>query len=108
MRWTRSWMLIVAAGGSGFLLGCGSSQMDRSHRRQALAKASCEEAVRAQLASRATARFDPDSEHVYYDSLGGAAVSGNVATADALRKFACILTPASESTWVLTEARLLD
>lgn len=101
-------MLILAAGGSAVLLGCESSQADRLHRRQTLAKSACQEAVRGHLSSRATAQFDPDSEHVYYDSLGGAAVSGSVSTAQGLRTFACILTPASESTWVLTEARLLN
>lgn len=108
MTRTRSWMLILAVGGSAVLLGCESSQADLSHRRQALAKSECEEAVRGHLSSRATAQFDPDSAHVYYDSLGGAAVSGSVSTPQGVRKFACILTPASESTWVLTAARLLN
>ena len=108
MTRTKSCALILAFGGTTLVLGCQSSQMDRSHRRGALAKAGCEEAVRGHLPSRATSHFNPDSEHVYYDSLGGAAVSGSVSTAGTLRQFACILTPASESTWVLTEARLLN
>ncbi|MEO7216948.1 MAG: hypothetical protein ABI026_02025 [Gemmatimonadaceae bacterium] len=108
MTRTKFFALILAVGGSALVLGCQSSQSDRLHRRQLRAKASCEEAVRGHLSSRATAQFDPDSEHVYYDSLGGAAVSGNVSSAGALRQFACILTPASETTWVLTQARLLN
>jgi hypothetical protein len=90
------------------VLACQSSQQDQSDRRRTLAEKSCEDAVRGQLSSRATAQFFADSEHVYYDSAGGAAVSGTVSTVDAPRKFACLLKPATESTWVLSAARLLN
>jgi len=93
---------------SALLTSCQSSGQDASDRRRARAVSDCEEAVRGQLASRATAQFNPDSEHVFYDSVGGAAVMGLVRVLPSPRKFACILTPATESTWVLTEARLLN
>jgi hypothetical protein len=101
-------VVAVAMGASAVMIACQSSQLDRSHRRQANAKANCEEAIRGHLASRATAQFDADNEHVFYDSLGGAAVSGSVSASGTLRQFACILTPASETTWVLSQARLLN
>lgn len=93
---------------SAFLTSCQSSGQDASARRRVRAMADCEEAVRGQLAARATAHFDADSEHVFYDSLGGAAVMGVVHVLPSPRKFACLLTPASESTWVLTAARFLN
>ncbi|MEO7041380.1 MAG: hypothetical protein ABI035_03880 [Gemmatimonadaceae bacterium] len=103
----RSVSVIVLAL-SALLASCQSSGQDASERRRDRAVADCEEAVRGQLASRATAQFNPDSEHVFYDSLGGAAVMGFVRVLPSPRKFACLLTPASESTWVLTAARFLD
>jgi hypothetical protein len=90
------------------LAGCQPSEQDASDRRRARAEQSCEEAVRGQLANRATAQFTADSEHVFYDSLGGAAVTGVVTTVSGARKFACLLTPASESTWTMSAARLLN
>jgi len=93
---------------SALLASCQSSGQDASARRRDRAVSDCEEAVRGQLASRATAQFNSDSEHVFYDSLGGAAVTGLVSAVPRPRKFACILTPATESTWVLTAARLLN
>lgn len=93
---------------SALLASCQSSGQDAGERRRARAILDCEDGVRGQLASRATAQFNPDSEHVFYDSLGGAAVTGVVQARPSPRKFACILTPATESTWVLTAARLLN
>ena len=108
MAQTRASCPVLILALSALTVACQSSQQDQSDRRHARALATCEEAVRGQLASRATAQFDPDSEHVYYDSAGGAAVSGVVQALPSPRKFACILTPATESTWVLSAARLLN
>ncbi|MEO8946357.1 MAG: hypothetical protein ABI338_07655 [Gemmatimonadaceae bacterium] len=90
------------------LAACGGADSDRTSARRDLAKSTCEDAVSNQLASRATARFSSESDHVYYDSVGGAAVAGIVATATGQRNFACILKPATDSTWLLSEARLLN
>ncbi len=87
---------------------CNGADQDHADARRARAQQACEEAVDDQLASRATAHFVSDSEHVYYDSTGGAAVAGVVATATGQRSFACILKSATDSTWVLTEARLVN
>lgn len=89
------------------LAACGADS-DRTSARRDLAKSTCEAAVSNQLATRATAHFSSDSEHVYYDSVGGAAVAGMVATATGQRNFACILKPATDSTWLLSEARLIN
>lgn len=108
MEHLRTSLLVMIIALPALVGGCQSSQQDTSDRRKALAESTCEEAVLSQLASRATARFSSDSEHVFYDSTGGAAVTGVVATVTSPRKFACILQPASESTWVLSAARLLN
>jgi hypothetical protein len=93
---------------SGLVWACGGSDQDRGQRRRDLARRMCESAVLDHLTSRATAHFAPDDEHVYYDSVGGAAVSGIVATVSGQRNFACVLTPESDTTWTLAAARLLD
>ena len=95
-------LLLTCAG------ACAGADQDRTAARRVLAQRNCENAVSDQLASRATAQFLDDSEHVYYDSVGGAAVAGIVATATGQHNFACILKPATDSTWLLTEARLLN
>jgi hypothetical protein len=87
---------------------CTSSGQDATDRRRSLARQTCEDAVRGQLSSRATAQFPSDSEHVYYDSAGGAAVAGAVATSTGVRSFACVLKPATDSTWTISDARLLN
>ena len=101
-------MSVILLALSALLASCQSSGQDASGRRRARAVSDCEEAVLGQLASRVTAHFDPDSEHVFYDSVGGAAVMGTVRVLPSPRKFACIMTPATESTWVLSAARLLN
>lgn len=88
--------------------GCHSADQDRADRRRDLAKQTCEDGVRDQLPSRATAQFTGDNEHVYYDSAGGAAVTGAVSTPTGQRNFACIIKPATDSTWSLFAARLLN
>lgn len=93
---------------AGLALACGGSDQERNAHRRDLARQICEDAVRNRLASRATAQFASSDEHVYYDSLGGAGVSGIVATAAGQRRFACLLTPASDTTWNLSAAQLLD
>lgn len=108
MAQSHASLLVLVLALPSMAVACRSSQQDMSDRRRSLAERTCEEAVRGQLTSRATAQFNADNEHVYYDSTGGAAVAGVVATATSPRNFACILKPASESTWVLTEARLLN
>lgn len=97
-------VLTVAAFGA----ACGPSGQDERDQRRILAQHTCEDAVRDQLASRATAQFTTDAEHVYYDSLGGAGVTGTVSTAAGQRNFACLLKPAADSSWTLTAARLLN
>ena len=87
---------------------CHSADQDRAERRRTLAQQTCEDAVRDQLASRATAQFSSDSEHVYYDSTGGAGVTGVVSTTSGQRNFACVLKPATDSTWLLSAAQLLN
>jgi hypothetical protein len=104
----RGYLLIAVAILPFLAWSCSGADQDRAGRRRALAEQTCEEAVRDQLASRATARFSSESEHVYFDSAGGAAVAGMVATATAQRNFACILKPASDSTWLLSAAKLLN
>ncbi|MEO6865919.1 MAG: hypothetical protein ABI229_10740 [Gemmatimonadaceae bacterium] len=87
---------------------CHGADQDSADRRRSLAQQTCESGVRDQLASRATAQFPSDSEHVYYDSTGGAGVTGVVSTGTGQRNFACILKPASDSTWILSAAQLLN
>ena len=87
---------------------CQSPDQDRADRRRALAQQTCDDAVRDQLSSRATARFSSDDEHVFYDSTGGAGVTGVVSTDSRQRNFACILSSATDSTWTLTAARLMN
>jgi len=87
---------------------CGGSDQDRNAHRRDLARQMCEDAVRDRLASRATAQFASRDEHVYFDSVGGAGVAGTVATPSGERKFACLLTPAGDTAWNLSAARLLD
>lgn len=99
-------IIVVASAGSAF--ACGESGQDARDQRRARAQQTCEDAVRDQLASRATARFNTDGEHVYYDSLGGAGVTGTVATTSGPRNFACLLKPFTDSSWTLTAARLLN
>jgi hypothetical protein len=89
-------------------VACGPSGQDERDQRRILAQHTCEDAVRDQLSSRATAQFSTDAEHVYYDSLGGAGVTGTVSTASGQRNFACLLKPAADSSWALTAARLLN
>lgn len=108
MAQNRGSVSVILLALSALLSSCQSSGQDASERRRVRAMSDCEDAVRSQLASRATAQFNPDSEHVFYDSLGGAAVTGVVRAVPSPRKFACLLTPATESTWVLTAARLLN
>lgn len=90
------------------LAGCGDSDQGRAERRRDRARESCEDAVRDQLASRATATFSSDDEPVYYDSTGGAAVTGFAATATGQRKFACVLKSATDSSWSVSAARMLN
>lgn len=90
------------------IAACSGADQDRADARRGRAQQTCEDAVKDQLSSRATAHFVTDSEHVYYDSTGGAAVAGIVATASGQRNFACILKSATDSTWLLTEARLIN
>ncbi|HEY5086196.1 MAG TPA: hypothetical protein VII66_02445 [Gemmatimonadaceae bacterium] len=87
---------------------CSTADQDRADRRRTLAAQACEGGVREQLSSGAAAQFSNDSVHVYYDSAGGAAVSGTVATPSGQRSFACVLSSASDSTWTVSEARLLN
>jgi hypothetical protein len=87
---------------------CRSADQDRADRRRALAQQTCEDGVRDQLSSRATAQFSKDNEHVFYDSTGGAGVTGVVSTGTQQRNFACILNPANDSTWSLSAARLVN
>jgi hypothetical protein len=101
-------MVIVALSLGTLSSACHSSGQDATERRRALARQVCEEGVRGQLTSRATAQFLSDSEHVYYDSTGGAAVAGAVSTSTGQRSFACVLRPATDSTWTLSDARLLN
>lgn len=108
MARTAAYLLVSILAIPALVLACSSSQQDQSDRRRVLAEQNCEDAILGQLSSRATAQFDPDSEHVYYDSAGGAAVSGTVMAVGTPRKFACILKPATESTWVLSGARFLN
>lgn len=95
--------LIVAAAWA-----CGGSDQDRNAHRRDLARQMCENAVRDRLASRATAQFASRDEHVFFDSLGGAGVAGTVSTPAGQREFACLLTPAGDTTWNLSAARLLN
>jgi hypothetical protein len=108
MAWLRGYLLAVMPLLAGLALACHDSDQDRKAHRRDLARQMCEDAVRDRLASRATAQFAAGDEHVYYDSLGGAGVSGIVATAAGQRRFACLLTPASDTTWNLSAAQLLD
>ena len=90
------------------LAACQSADSDRTARRRDAARQMCESAVLDQLPSRATATFSGDKEHVFYDSTGGAGVTGVVATASGPRDFACILKPATDSTWGLSASRLMN
>jgi hypothetical protein len=105
---SRGYLIILMLALPLVAAACSGADQDRTDARRALAQQTCESAVSDQLASRATAHFDSDSEHVYYDSTGGAAVAGVVTTASGQRNFACILKPATDSTWLLTDARLLN
>jgi hypothetical protein len=108
MAWMRGYLLAVTALLAGLVLACGGSDQDRKAHRNDLARQMCEDAVRDRLASRATAQFAASDEHVYYDSVGGAGVAGIVTTAAGQRRFACLLKPASDTTWDLSAAQLLD
>jgi hypothetical protein len=108
MARSRGYLFIVVLTAAALAVACGPSGQDERDQRRILAQHTCEDAVRDQLASRATARFSTDGEHVYYDSLGGAGVTGTVATASGERNFACLLRPTADSSWTLTAARLLD
>ena len=108
MARSRGYLFIVILTIAGSAVACGPSGQDQRDQRRALAQRTCEDAVRDQLASRATAKFSTDAEHVYYDSLGGAGVTGTVSTASGERNFACLLKPAADSSWILTAARLLN
>ena len=108
MRRSCGYLFIVVLSTSMFAAACGPSGQDERDQRRILAQHTCEDAVRDQLASRATAQFSPDAEHVYYDSLGGAGVAGTVTTAAGQRNFACLLKPEDDSSWTLTAARLLN
>jgi hypothetical protein len=92
MARSRGYLFIAGLTVSACVAACGPSGQDE----------------RDQLASRATAKFTTEAEHVYYDSLGGAGVTGTVATASGQRNFACLLKPAADSSWDLTAARLLN
>ncbi|MDQ2890684.1 MAG: hypothetical protein M3R65_09090 [Gemmatimonadota bacterium] len=87
---------------------CHSADQDRTERRRAAARQVCEQGILDQLASRATAQFQSGEEHVYYDSTGGAAVAGTVVTTTGVRNFACIVKPATDSTWLLSGAKFMD
>lgn len=87
---------------------CQSADQDRADRRRSLAQQTCEDGVRDQLSSSATAQFSKDNEHVFYDSTGGAGVTGVVLAGIRQRNFACVLNPASDSTWSLSAARLMN
>lgn len=106
--WSCGYLLIVALTVAASAVACGPSGQDERDQRRILAQQTCEDAVRNQLASRATAQFSSDAEHVYYDSVGGAGVTGTVSTAAGERNFACLLKPAADSSWTLTAARLLN
>ncbi|MES2358963.1 MAG: hypothetical protein V4529_11590 [Gemmatimonadota bacterium] len=108
MARSRGYLFIVILTIAGSAVACGPSGQDQRDQRRVLAQSTCEDAVRDQLTSRATARFSTDAEHVYYDSLGGAGVTGTVSTASGERNFACLLKPAADSSWILTAARLLN
>lgn len=108
MARSRGYSLIAVLSLTAAGVACGTSGQDERDQRRALAEHACEEAVRDQLASRSTAKFSTDAEHVYYDSLGGAGVTGTVSTAGGQRNFACLLKPGADSGWTLTAARLLN
>jgi len=108
MARSRGYLFIAGLTVSACVAACGPSGQDERDQRRILAQRTCEDAVRDQLASRATAKFTTEAEHVYYDSLGGAGVTGTVATASGQRNFACLLKPAADSSWDLTAARLLN
>jgi hypothetical protein len=110
VAWSRGYLFIgLAVAASGALtVACGPSGQDQRDQLRVLAQQTCEDAIRDQLASRATAQFSSDAEHVYYDSLGGAGVTGTVTTASGQRNFACLLKPTADSSWTLTAARLLN
>ena len=107
MARSRGYLFVISVALPVIGVACRTADQDRADRRRLLAEQTCEQAVSEQLASRATARFFSDSEHVYYDSIGGAAVAGVVATPTGQRSFACVLKPESDSTWLLSVARLL-
>lgn len=108
MMRSSGYLFIVFLSTSALTAACGPSGQDERDHRRVLAQQACEDAVRDQLSSRATAKFSTDAEHVYYDSLGGAGVTGTVSTAAGERSFACLLKPAADSSWTLTAARLLN
>ncbi len=91
-----------------WLCGCHSADQDRAERRRDAAKQACEAAVLDRLASRTTATFKRDDEHIFFDSTGGAGVTGVVAAGGGARDFACILKSDTDSTWTLTAARLMN
>ena len=108
MTRSRGYLIVLIVAVPLAVAACSSADQDRTDARRDRAKQACEDAVKDQLSSRATAHFVTDSEHVYYDSTGGAAVAGVVTTASGQRNFACILKSATDSTWLLTEARLIN
>jgi hypothetical protein len=99
---------VVALGPLLLAMGCSTAEQDRVAQRRMRAQKTCEDAVSDQLASRSTAQFATDDEHVYYDSAGGAGVTGVVTTPRGQRNFACILKSDTDSTWSLSAARLLN
>jgi hypothetical protein len=108
MAWPRGYLLILVLALPPLASACNTADQDRTAARRVLAQKTCEDAILGQLSSRSTAQFTAGSEHVYYDSAGGAAVAGVVVTVKGERNFACILKPASDSDWTLTNARLLN
>lgn len=108
MARSHGYLVTAALIGVATLIACGPSGQDARDHRRALAQRACEDAIRDQLTSRATAHFSTDAEHVFYDSLGGAGVTGSVSTTAGDRSFACLLKPTDDSAWTLTAARLLN
>ena len=108
MAYSRGRIVIGTLTLTSWIAGCQSADQDRTERRREAAKQTCQAAVLDRLASRATATFKQDSEHVFYDSTGGAGVTGVVATGTGERDFACILKSDTDSTWTLSAARLVN
>lgn len=102
------WRRLCIFGIACALISCNSADSDRTARRRDAARRACEGAILDQMGARATATFDADKEHVFYDSTGGAGVTGIVAAGTGTRNFACILKPATDTTWSITAAKLLN